>query len=192
MRQRTKRKIKATAVTVLKVLDKSLGWMLVPSKSESLRRLYKLQYEGIMDTFWKEYYVSSVRDEVGRLKRKGLVEVRTNGDEIEVKIKSDGRTELLRYKLRELKLNEGQKWDKKWRLVLFDVVEVERGRRDELRRWLARLGLRQLQKSVWISPWPLEKEVAFLREVLGIPHGVKLITAEKIENDSELRELFDL
>ena len=35
MRQRTKRKIKATAVTVLKVLDKSLGWMLVPSKSES-------------------------------------------------------------------------------------------------------------------------------------------------------------
>ena len=31
-----------------------------------------------------------------------------------------------------------------------------------------------------------------LREIVRVPHGVKLVTAEKIENDENLREWFDL
>ncbi len=75
---------------------------------------------------------------------------------------------------------------------MFDVAEVERGRRDVLRKWLAKLGLKRLQMSVWIYPYPLESEIKFLREILGVPHGVKVILAEEVENDAELREMFDL
>ena len=49
-----------------------------------------------------------------------------------------------------------------------------------------------MQKSVWVYPYPLEKEIKFLREILDVPHGVKLVTAEKIENDEDLRNWFDL
>ncbi|MBI2008134.1 CRISPR-associated endonuclease Cas2 [Candidatus Amesbacteria bacterium] len=181
MKQRTKRKIRATVGTVLEVLDRSAGAFLVLGKGESIRRIKGLAY-----------FRSSVDDSMGRLVRRGLVEVKETGEGTEVKMTDKGRTEVLKYRLRELKLKPQERWDKKWRLVLFDVRENERRRRNDLRRWLTRLGLKQLQKSVWIYPYPLEKEMKFLREVLGVPHSVKLMTAELVENDEELREVFDL
>lgn len=45
-----------------------------------------------------------------------------------------------------------QKWDKMWRIVLYDINEVNRMQRDALRYKLKNLCFGQLQKSVWISP----------------------------------------
>ncbi|TSC86664.1 MAG: phenylacetic acid degradation operon negative regulatory protein [Microgenomates group bacterium Gr01-1014_16] len=182
MKERTKRKIRATVRTVLELLDRTAGAMLVLSKGESLRRLKNLSY----------YHWSSMEESVGRLRRRGLVEVRETGEGTEVKVTDKGKTEILKYRLGDLKLKSQGKWDRKWRLVLFDVSEKERNKRNDLRIWLMRLGLKQLQKSVWVYPFPLEREVKFLREVLRVPHAVKLITAESVENDEELREMFDL
>lgn len=177
--------------TILEILDRSTNAVMVFSKRESLRRIRGLSqmnfgYES------EDYYSGSVGNSVGRLRRKGLVEVLETEGGIEVKITDKGRTEVLKYRLGDLKLKPQGKWDKKWRLVLFDVPEDVRKKRNDLRVWLTRLGLRQLQKSVWVYPYPLDKEIRFLREVLGVPHAVKLITAEPIENDGELREIFDL
>ncbi|OGC93203.1 CRISPR-associated endonuclease Cas2 [Candidatus Amesbacteria bacterium RIFCSPHIGHO2_02_FULL_47_9] len=191
MRQKTKRKLKATVRAVLAVLDKSFDWVVF-SKSESRRRLKKMSEVSAADEYWKVYYASSIEDGIGRLLRRGMVEVRETQGGTEVRISDKGKTEVLKYRLAELELKAPVSWDKKWRIVMFDVAEVERRRRDELRKWLLKLGLKQIQKSVWVSPYPLDKEVRFLREVLGVPHSVKLITAERIENDEELRELFDL
>ena len=63
---------------------------------------------------------------------------------------------------------------------------------DYLRKWLLRLGLKRMQRSVFVYPFPLEREIKFFREIFGVPHGVKLVTAETIENDEDLREIFDL
>lgn len=45
------------------------------------------------------------------------------------------------------------KWDKKWYLVIFDIPEKLRWKRDVLREKLKTLGLGQLQQSVWLSPY---------------------------------------
>lgn len=50
-------------------------------------------------------------------------------------------------------------WDGKWRIVGFDVEEKRRGLRDALRIKLYEHGFRLLQKSVYISPLPLEEEI---------------------------------
>ena len=193
MKLRTKRKLRAGARAILNVLDKNLDWMFIPSRSETVRRLKSSQFVSLAGEFEREFYASSVRDGVGRLLRQGKVEVRdAAGGGQEVRITDRGRTEILKYKLADLKLNKQFRWDKKWRLVMFDVAEVERGRRDVLRKWLAKLGLKRLQMSVWIYPYPLESEIKFLREILGVPHGVKVILAEEVENYAELREMFDL
>lgn len=181
MKQRTKRNIRATVGTILEILDRSAGAFLVLGKGESIRRIKELAYIG-----------SSVDDSVGRMERRGWVEVDETGEGTEVRITDRGKTEVLKYKLGELKLKSQEKWDKKWRLVLFDVPEALSRKRNDLRIWLKRLGLKQLQKSVWVFPYPLDREIRFLREVLGVPHGVKLLTAEMVENDEELREMFDL
>ncbi len=46
-----------------------------------------------------------------------------------------------------------QIWDDVWRIVIFDIEEETRWRRDKFRSKLKELGFGQLQKSVWISPY---------------------------------------
>jgi DNA-binding transcriptional regulator PaaX len=43
-------------------------------------------------------------------------------------------------------------WDRKWRLFLFDIPELECSKRRQLTRALAKAGCGCLQGSVWISP----------------------------------------
>ncbi|MEX1048402.1 MAG: PaaX family transcriptional regulator C-terminal domain-containing protein [Akkermansiaceae bacterium] len=43
-------------------------------------------------------------------------------------------------------------WDRKWRLFLFDIPELESTKRRQLNRALAKAGCGCLQGSVWISP----------------------------------------
>ena len=192
MKQRTKRKLRVGVRTILSVLDKKFDWILVPSKSETIRRLYRGMSVSFEEEFWKEYYASSVRDGVEKLLRKGRVEVREVVGGVEVRITEKGKTEIIRRKIEELGIAKLEKWDGKWRMVFFDVDELNKTKRDQLRKWLLRLGLKRMQRSVFVYPFPLEREIKFLREILGVPHGVKLVTAETIENDEDLREIFDL
>ncbi|MBL9157742.1 MAG: hypothetical protein JNJ70_09735 [Verrucomicrobiales bacterium] len=46
----------------------------------------------------------------------------------------------------------GRKWDRRWRLLLFDVPECERSKRRKLTRALSAAGCGCLQGSVWIAP----------------------------------------
>lgn len=50
-------------------------------------------------------------------------------------------------------------WDKKWRLVSFDIPEKERKKRDQLRCKLEELGFKHFQRSVWISPLPINSHL---------------------------------
>ena len=84
-----------------------------------------------------------------------------------------------------------KKWDGKWRLVFFDVAEVQRGRRDQLRRYLKQLGMEEMQESVFVSPYKVFNQVKYLREVLDIPHGVKLAELSWVENQEDLKEIFE-
>lgn len=44
-------------------------------------------------------------------------------------------------------------WDKKLYLVTYDIPEKERVKRNQLRRYLAKIGCGLLQESVWITPY---------------------------------------
>lgn len=83
-------------------------------------------------------------------------------------------------------------WDGKWRILIFDIRERVRRRRDEFRHYLLQLGFRKLQNSVWVFPYECEKEIAILRTNFGIEKDVLYITAEKIENSESLKKDFNL
>lgn len=55
-------------------------------------------------------------------------------------------------------------WDGRWRIVLFDVPETAKQRRENLRRTLRRCGFGYLQNSAWISPDPVD---VLLRNAAG-------------------------
>lgn len=137
-------------------------------------------------------YFPSVIERVGeRLLREGYVEKRETAVGIEVRITAKGKCKMLLFKLEEMKPKR-EKWDKLWRVVFFDIREIDKNKRDQLRGYLKKLGLKQMQESVWVSPYEVGDEVKYLREVLEIPHCVKLGILKEIENEKELIEWFEL
>lgn len=138
-----------------------------------------------------DYFPSVVRLTADRLERKGLVKIEKSETGWVVKIADKGKTQFLKYQLEELK-PKSIKWDGKWRLVFFDVAEPDKRKRDLLRRYLVKIGMERMQESVFISPYDVADEVKYLREVLEIPHGVKMGVLEWIENAEELKQIFGL
>jgi CRISPR-associated endonuclease Cas2 len=58
-------------------------------------------------------------------------------------------------------------WDKKWRLVTFDIPEKMREDRDQLNYQLEKLGFKHFQRSVWISPLPVNDYLKAIAEQIG-------------------------
>lgn len=85
-----------------------------------------------------------------------------------------------------------RKWDKKWRIIMFDVWERRRAVRDELRETLKEVGFVKVQNSAWAYPYPCEKLLVFLRVHLKLGRGVLYIVADEIEHDEQLRKHFNL
>ncbi len=141
---------------------------------------------------WENYYPSSVGRQITKLWRKGWVEVKETKDGQVVTITDKGKTEILKYNIENLSIPRQELWDGKWRMVFFDIATGYDLARHTFQKKLKALGFFQMQKSVYIYPYPCEKEVKFLREIFNIPHSVKLAKVERLENDLDLRKFFRL
>lgn len=51
------------------------------------------------------------------------------------------------------------RWDGYWRMVVYDIRESEKKLRSRLRTFLKNLGFLYIQKSVWITVYPVEKDL---------------------------------
>lgn len=57
------------------------------------------------------------------------------------------------------------KWDRRWRIISFDIDEINKKVRDRFRYKLKELGFGMLQKSVFITPYDITKDFAeFIEE----------------------------
>ncbi len=83
-----------------------------------------------------------------------------------------------------------KKWDGKWRIVIFDIPENDRVFRDILRKHLYTLEFKQLQQSVFVSPYPCEKTILDLVRLYNAGKYVRVITASDIDNASDLKKHF--
>ncbi len=83
-----------------------------------------------------------------------------------------------------------KKWDKKWRIVIFDIPEKDRVFRDILREHLFTLEFYKLQQSVFISPHPYEKSILELIRLYSASKYVRVITATKVDNEDNLKNHF--
>ncbi|MBI5138278.1 MAG: CRISPR-associated endonuclease Cas2 [Candidatus Vogelbacteria bacterium] len=133
----------------------------------------------------------TMRDAVQRLVKNGsLSYVRKDGHTF-LELSKKGKRDLARYRTME-DLCEPKRWDGKWRIVIFDIKESYRWSRDHLRRELASFGFVRLQNSVWVYPYDVEEVVSLIKVDLKLGSKVLHVTAERIENDTKLRQLFSL
>src|SRR3989338_7820250 len=89
-------------------------------------------------------------------------------------------------------LKKPKHWDKKWRLLIFDIPEYRRALRNKLRRSLLAVGFQRLQHSVWVYPYPCEDFVALLKADFDIGKDLLYIITDEVERDRHLRIRFGL
>ena len=151
-----------------------------------------LQVIGQFSSKKDRYRRYNINTSINNLLSKGLIEFKTKNGNKFVRLTSKGEKELAKYELGDLKIEKPKKWDKKWRMVIFDIKETRKGIRTMLRNTLSRLGFVKLQNSVWIFPFDCEELVIMLKSNLFLGKDVLYMTVDKLENDKWLKEAFGL
>ena len=125
------------------------------------------------------------------LKRYKLIEVKSfkNGM-TSIKLSPKGEKAIEKLSLDEMIIPQPHRWDGKWRIFIFDLPVKYKKAREALRYHIKRLGLVQLQKSVWAYPYPCENEILFISKFFGVSKHVEILLVERMINDSELKNKF--
>jgi len=130
---------------------------------------------------------------IQRLYESKLIDYKEHkGGLVSIVINREGQKVALRYKLDEMKISKPSRWDQKWRVVLFDIPEKQKPLRDALRTQLQQLGLRELQKSVFVHPYECRNEIDFVIELYNARPYVRIIEALSVDNELHLKKKFDL
>jgi DNA-binding transcriptional regulator PaaX len=129
------------------------------------------------------------------LERRKIVSFKElNNGEIRIELTHQGKLLIRQYRLDDLKLNKPKAWDKKWRVIIYDIPHHFKKARDAFRRKIGEMGLYPLQKSVWVSPYECWAEIEFLCSVfdIDIDSHVYCLTIIKIPKEGEIKKWFDL
>lgn len=126
------------------------------------------------------------------LKKRGLLEIRKRDHQIYIALTPEGRKKAGKYQIDELKIKKPEKWDEKYRIVLFDIPNIIRIKRDALRGKLKELGFFRLQQSVWVYPYDCQRETELLKEFFGLSSKELILIEGYIKDDKFLRSFFNL
>jgi len=119
-----------------------------------------------------------------RLQEKGCLEkVEKNGITY-YKITEFGRNSVEKF------LFDRKTWDHKWRVVVFGIPEERKNLRERLRRTLKNSGFKQLQRSVWVSPFNVLDRVEKLVDYHDLHECMWYFLSDSIKNDEIIIERF--
>lgn len=127
-----------------------------------------------------------------RLEKQKIISLKEKEGEIWVTFRKRGKDLLVKYKIDDLKIEKPKRWDRKWRVVIFDIPEKKKLAREVLREKLKDLGFRAIQRSVFIHPYDCQKEIELIKKVYEIDPYVQLIVAESIDGEKRLIRKFKL
>lgn len=189
--------MKGLGPTQRKLLILLFGWMVVGMARSPGRQWYILkELKGEWDKASREENMPSKQSlsrSIQKLYESKLVDIRKGIDGTwQMTLTEDGKKKVLQYNLGTFSILTPKRWDKKWRLVLFDIPEERRNGRDMLRAWLKKLKFHQLQASVFIHPYDCKDEYDFLVEMYDMRKHVRYAILESIDNEKHLKKIFQL
>lgn len=134
-----------------------------------------------------------VRKTFEQLKRERLIDISETPDgKTKITLTEAGQKKVLQYQFEDLKIKSMEKWDKKWRMVIFDIPEHQKKARNALRDKLKELGFYRLQKSVWVHPFECRNEIDFIIEFFNISPYVRIAEASHFDGDDLIKKDFEL
>jgi len=122
------------------------------------------------------------------LEKRGIILSSSTGFKFTRKGRDWFHASLLRYHRQA-----GIQWDKKWRVVIFDIPRELNRERNRFRYRLKTIGFYMMQESVFVFPYPCETELAPYCKSLKIGDYVNIIVAESIGDiEDEARKIFNI
>jgi phenylacetic acid degradation operon negative regulatory protein len=152
----------------------------------------KLLKIGSVDKKIHSYKYKSILRTKDNLIKNGFLEVEMTSFGKVLRITENGKKMLDRAILFSRHKNAPPKWDKKWRVIIFDIPEKKKLIREKLRATLISIGFIRLQNSVWIYPYPCEELVSLLKADLHIGKDVLYMIVDQLEGDQMICRYFNL
>lgn len=160
--------------------------MVAPNALKLLKNFEKYRHKKLKKELMAQRK-SYITTKTKALSKKGIINIDKNGN---LSLTDIGEKLLEKYQIKEER--KDQKPDGKWRVIIFDIKEKQRKKRDYFRAEIAEAGFKRLQNSVWISPYPNDEFIELLRAELEFSKSeIIYFEADKISCPEEvLKKLF--
>ncbi|HXF44475.1 MAG TPA: hypothetical protein VNK70_03370 [Candidatus Paceibacterota bacterium] len=113
-------------------------------------------------------------------------------NKVKITLTKRGEKAILQFNLDEMKIKKPARWDGKWRLIMFDIPHHQKQARDALRKKLKQLEFYPLQKSIYITPYPCEKEIEFIASLFNIRNNLLILYVSHFEGEEKLKYHFKI
>jgi CRISPR-associated endonuclease Cas2 len=123
-----------------------------------------------------------------RLVKKGYLEY----EDGMLRITEEGKRFLIKETLFENYKKRKKKWDRKWRVLIFDIPEKRKIDREHIRHTLISIGFMRLQRSVWVYPYDCEELITLIKADIKIGKDVLYMIVDAIEYDKPIKKYFGL
>lgn len=128
--------------------------------------------------------------EMSRLEKLKFVKKYFDGKEYFLELTPKGKKHLKKYLTQEIEIDRPKNWDKKWRVVIYDIINDKKDRREILREKLEQIGFLQLQESVYVYPFDCLTEINLIKNMYYLVKNVQYLVCERIETEIDLIEKF--
>ncbi len=138
----------------------------------------------------KNYKRERIRQALRTLQQRRLVEYIERGQKTYIRSTENGKKYVRQFEVDTL-LFPQKEWDRKWRMILFDIPEQKGSARRAFQKRLQSLGCFPLQKSVFVYPHACQDEIDFLASFWEVhPYVRYLETADLGKSEGTARRFF--
>ncbi|MDP3764784.1 MAG: hypothetical protein Q8Q95_04155 [bacterium] len=171
----------------LLLLGAGLGLSLARTSNQYFRVLKGVKNE------WQNINKRSLETAIRNLYKSKLIREHENPDgSLTMMLTDKGKKKAITFNIDNIEIKKPKIWDKKWRLIIFDIPEKKRAARDVLREALKRMGFYEFQKSVLVHPYPCQDELDYIIEYFDIRPYVRIVIATELDNELHIRKIFNM
>jgi DNA-binding transcriptional regulator PaaX len=133
---------------------------------------------------------TNIREKIQYLRQRGMIESFVEDKERYFELTPKAIETIKHKEYQNISIPRPDSWDKKWRLVIFDIPEDDKVGRNIFRGKITSLGFKQIQKSVYAYPFECSKEIVKISNHLGLNKFITIIFADIIQGEEKLIEQF--
>jgi len=139
---------------------------------------------------WRKHDRINFSKNLYYLKKKKLIKECISGKEEYIELTPRGQERAVCHFLNKTNIKCEKRWDGKWRVVIFDICEDKKTKRELIRHWFKNIGLIELQRSVYVYPFDFKKHLNLMVGMLVLYKDVKYMICDIIEGEDELIDYF--